>query len=119
MFDTLYLDPDSWDLALEVNGNIALAGAPYSLAQDVASTCRLWEGEYIYDVTQGLPYEQSILGQLLPVNVLTEMYNKNATSVPDIATANTLLQYNKESRVLSGQINLTLTDGSTLNVNVI
>lgn len=119
MYSTIYLDPDSWDLALTVNGDIAIADAPYSLAQDVASTCRLWEGEYIYDITQGIPYETAVLGQLIPINVLTEIYNKNSVTVPDIATASTLLQYNRENRVLSGQINLTLTDGTNLNVNVI
>ena len=118
MFDTLYLDPDAWDFALDVHGNIAVANAPYAAAQDVASSCRLWEGEYIYDVTLGLPYDTSILGQLLPINVLTEMYNKGARSVPDIATSSTFLQYNKENRVLSGQIILTLVDGTVTNVNI-
>lgn len=118
MYDTIYLDPDSWDFALDISGNIAVANAPYSLAQDVASTCRLWFGEYIYDTTQGIPYQESILGHLLPVNVLAEMYNKSSLTVPDIATSNTLLQYNKERRTLSGQIQLTLTDGTVTNVNI-
>ena len=118
MFDTLYLDPDAWDFALDVHGNIAVANAPYSIAQDVASTCRLWFGEYIYDIEKGIPYESSILGQLLPINVLSEIYNKNAITVPDVATSNSLLQYNKESRTLSGQIQITLTDGTITNVNI-
>ena len=118
MFDTIYLDPDSWDLALDISGNIAVANAPYSIAQDVASSCRLWLGEYIYDYSKGIPYEESILGQLIPINVITAFYNNQAATVPDIATTNTLLQYNRENRMLSGQINLTLTDGTTLNVNV-
>lgn len=119
MFDTIYLDPDSWDFALDASGNIAMANAPYAAAQDVASSCRLWLGEYIYDYTKGIPYEESILGQAIPLNIITAFYNTEAAMVPDIATTNTLLQYNREKRILSGQINLTLTDGTNLNVNVI
>jgi hypothetical protein len=119
MFDTLYLDVDSWDLTLDADANIAMASAPYAAAQDVASACRLWSGEYIYNTTRGIPYQDAILGQMVPVNVLTSLYNKEAQTVPDIATASTLLQYNRQSRALSGQIQLTLVDGSNLNVNVI
>ena len=43
--NTLYLDPQSWDLALDVAGNIALAKDPYAKAQDVASAARLFVGE--------------------------------------------------------------------------
>ena len=118
MFDTIYLDPDSWDFALDIDGNIAVANAPYSIAQDVASACRVWFGEYIYNTERGMPYDTSILGQLLPINVLTGMYNVEASTVPDVATASTILQYNKASRILSGQIEITLVDGTTTNVNI-
>lgn len=118
MFDTIYLDPESWDLALDISGNIAMASAPYAAAQDVASACRLWSGEYIYDTTRGIPYEDAILGKLLPRNILTAMYNKEAATVPDVNTVTSLLQYNKLSRVLSGQIQLTLVDGTTNVINI-
>ena len=118
MFDTIYLDVASWDLALDINGNIAVANAPYACAQDAASACRLWQGEYIYDTTRGIPYDTSILGQLLPSNVLAAFYNKEAQTVPDVSTTSTLLQYNANTRLLSGQINLTLVDGTTNVINI-
>ena len=34
--NSLLLDQAQWDIVLDVNGNIALASAPYSIAQDVA-----------------------------------------------------------------------------------
>ena len=43
--NTLYLDPQSWDLVLDAAGNIAMAKDPYAKAQDVASACRLFSGE--------------------------------------------------------------------------
>lgn len=118
MLDTLYLDPTAWDFALDINGNIAVANGPYSAAQDAASACRLWQTEYIYDTTRGVPYDTSILGQLLPSNVLAAFYNKEAQTVPDVATTSTLLQYNATTRMLSGQINLTLVDGTTNVINI-
>ena len=35
--NTLFLNPATWDLMVDAEGNIAMAEAPYSTAQDVAS----------------------------------------------------------------------------------
>lgn len=118
MNDTIYLNPDNWDLALTTSYDIAIANPPYSVAQDAASACRLWEGEYIYDITKGIPYETDVLGQLLPSNVLSSFYNKAAQDVPGVASVSTLLNFNRETRMLSGQINLTLEDGAISVINV-
>ena len=53
--NTLYLDPQSWDLVLDTAGNIALAKDPYAKAQDVASACRLFAGELYDDTEKGIP----------------------------------------------------------------
>src|SRR5690348_6146263 len=63
---TLPLDTSSWDLVLDSNGNLSLSGKDYSIAQDVASAIRTFKGECWYDVTLGLPYFQSVLGQYPP-----------------------------------------------------
>ena len=47
-FDTILLDVSAWDLTTDSQGNIALATAPYSVAQDMSSQCRQWRGEFIY-----------------------------------------------------------------------
>mgnify|MGYP006278653787 CR=1 FL=1 len=118
MYDTIYLDPESWDFALDIDGNIALANAPYATAQDVASACRLWKGEAIYNTTRGIPYGESILGQMIPSNVLSGMYNTESLTVPDVATANSILYYNSANRKLTGQIQLTLANGTTNVINI-
>ena len=61
--NTLYLDPQSWDLVLDTAGNIALAKDPYAKAQDVASACRLFAGELYYDTEKGIPYFEETLGK--------------------------------------------------------
>ena len=118
MFDTLYLDVESWDLALDANANIAIANAPYSIAQDVATSCRLWLGEYIYDITRGVPYEEYILGYMPPRNIFLSWLATEALTVPSISTATPVLSYNNNNRVVYGQIQITLIDETTINVNL-
>ena len=114
--DTLFLVPDTWDLAVDSAGNIAVATLPYAAAQDVASACRLWRGEALFDTTKGIPYKAAILGQMPPPPLLTEWYREEAVTVPDIAEAVPIFQY--ENRNLTGQIQLTLADGTLINVNI-
>lgn len=118
MFDTIFLEPNSWDLALDVYGNIAVANAPYAAAQDVATSCRLWTGEYIYDISRGIPYEQYVLGYMPPRNIFISWLNTESLTVPDVSTATPVLAYNNGTRDIYGQIQITLTDGTAANVNI-
>ena len=116
MATTLYLDPAAWDLAVDASGRIALAGEPYSSAQSVACACRLWRGEAPFAAERGLPYELQILGQLPPQRVLGTWYETEARSVPTVASASAILQFDRNTRALGGQIQCTLTDGTIINV---
>lgn len=107
--DTLYLDPETWDLTADSYGNIAVASSPYATAQDVASECRLWAGEARYDATKGIPYEGSILGELPPPAKLIGWYKDAAEGVPGVEKATVILDYG--NRRLSGEIQCTLADG--------
>lgn len=116
MAKTLYLDPESWDLQVDAAGSIALAAEPYSTAQSVACACRLWRGEAPFNAERGIPYDAQILGQLPPQRVLASWYETEAASVPTVASAVALLQFDRDSRALGGQIQCTLTDGTVINV---
>ena len=70
--NSLLLDQAQWDIVLDVNGNIALASAPYSIAQDVASAVRTFVGECWYDNSLGLPYWQNILGKFPPLQFVDQ-----------------------------------------------
>lgn len=111
MPDTLYLDPESWDLEVDAYGNIALASTPYAQAQDAASACRLWKGEARYDAERGIPYPSEVLGQQPPPRVLAGWFEIEAETVPGVGSTRAVLQY-EPGRRLGGQIQLTLEDGS-------
>ena len=113
--NTLLLDQTAWDLVLDVNGDIALAGAPYAIAQDVASATRTFLGECWYDTDQGLPYWQQILGELPPLQYIGEQIQDAALTVPDVVAAQATFQ-SFANRQLSGQIQIIDTDGAINNV---
>ncbi len=113
--DTLVLATDTWDLITDANGNIAVASAPYSMAQDVASAIRLFTGELWYDTTQGVPYFETILGQRAPFQIIKAQIEKAALSVPDVVKANCTIAAFKD-RVLTGQVLVTDAKGVSNNV---
>lgn len=113
---TLYLDPQAWDLTLDAKRCIALAGEPYSTAQSVANACRLWRGEAPFNASRGMPYEESILGKRPPRQQLVGWMEDEAKSVPTVESASAVLQFTATDRMLSGQIQCTLTDGTVINV---
>lgn len=113
--NTLLLDQSAWDLVLDVNGNIALAGAPYSVAQDVSSAVRTFLGECWYNTTLGLPYWQQILGEFPPLQFVSQKISEAAFTIPNVVKADvTFTAFT--NRELSGQILITDTDGVTANV---
>lgn len=105
--DTLLLDTITWDLVVDSNGNIAKAQAPYSLAQDAASACRLFQGELWYDVNQGVPYWQNVLGQMPPLALLKSYYETAAKTVPDVLGVRVFIAAITRDRIVSGQVQVT------------
>jgi len=112
---TLLLDQTAWDLVLDAQGNIALAGAPYSIAQDVASAVRTFLGECWYDTSQGLPYFQQVFGKYPPLSYVKQLITQAALSVPNVTQVKVVFTSLKK-RTLSGQIQLIDSDGQQLGV---
>lgn len=108
--NTLLLNPKSWDLLVDANHNIALAKAPYSVSQDVASASKLALGELWYNTSIGIPYFQSILGYRPSLSQLKKEYETAALSVPTVTTASVSIN-NYENRNLSGVVKFTTTNG--------
>ena len=109
---TLYLDPGSWDLALDASGNIALASAPYAVAQDAASEIRLFSGELWYDASQGIPYWGQVLGEAPPVELIRAQFVSAALKVPDAVTAKVFFT-SFDGRQITGQAHVTDSNGQT------
>jgi hypothetical protein len=109
---TLLLDRALWDLCKDSHGNIAVASDPYSVIQDVASAARLFRGELWYDTTKGIPYFQQVLGQQTSLGVVKALLVRAALTVPTVAKAAVFVS-SFRNRVLTGQIQSTLSNGST------
>ena len=109
---TLLLDHTYWDLAIDANGNLAMASGAYALAQDAASAIRLFKGEYWYDTTIGIPYFQQILGENPPLELIRAQLQDAALSVPGVTTAVVYFSAFSGGQ-LSGQVQISDINGNT------
>lgn len=101
--DTLYLNP-SWDMCLDSNGNIALAGEPYALAQDAASAIQMYLGECRYDTTLGIDWLGTILGASpIPIQLMRTQFVAEAMRVPGVVAAQVFFT-TVSDRALTGQV---------------
>lgn len=110
--DTLYLDPGSWDLTLDSSGNIALASAPYALAQSAASAILTFLGDLYYDQTQGIPYFEQVLNNPPPLSLYRAMCIEAALGVPGVVNAQVFFRA-IVGRKLTGQVQVTDSTGTT------
>ena len=115
MLNTIYLNQDSWDIALDANGDFAIATPPYAIAQDVASAVKTFKGECFYDITQGIPYFQNVLGHLPPMSIFTALVVNSALSVPGVVSARCLIS-SLNNRTVTGQIQVIDETGTANNV---
>lgn len=109
---TLLLDIDTWDLVIDIAGNIAVASNPYSLAQDAASAIKLFQGELWYNTTLGIPYFSQILGRSPPVSLLQALLTAAAKRVPGVVSAESVISALAE-REIHGQVKITDRAGKT------
>lgn len=114
--DTWLLELNTWDLCLDARGNIALASAPYALAQSVASAIKTFLGEVYYDVTEGVPYFTQILGQIPPLGVFEEFMIQAALTVPEVVSATCVIT-SFVDRTISGQVQFVDSNGKTSTVS--
>ena len=109
---TFLLDQTTWDLCLDALGNLAVAGPPYSIAQDLASQYKTFLGECWYSALQGMPYWQQILGQLPAASLIVAALQAQGMLVPDIASVMASVGGIDASRNVVGQVIATDTDGT-------
>ena len=125
--NTLYLTTDDWDLAVDANHNIALATDEYALAQDVASECKLFLGEFRYDTTKGVPYEDVFRSSNFNRVFYESQLEKAALNVPEVAKSRSNVRFEekimdeKESKKfasIGGSVKITTDDGRSLEIGV-
>lgn len=114
---TLLLDQTLWDLCLDASRNIAVAAAPYALAQDAASALRLFRGELYYDTVPGVPYWGQILGEAPSIAFMQAQFEEAARRVPGVVSATATIT-GWDGRNVSGQVRITDIDGVSTNVAI-
>lgn len=109
--DTLLLD-ENWDLTVSPAGDIAVAPSPYAIAQDVASAVRVFLGEQWYDISQGVPYFQQIMGRLPPIQFVKTALIAAGKTVPGVAGITCFLTGPGIAREVGGQLQITDSTGA-------
>jgi len=101
---TLFLLPDTWDLTLDVSGNIAVATSTYQQAQDIASACRVFLKDMYYRQDEGIPYLEEVLGQAgFPLSLYKMYLEDAALSIDGVISAQAILNTN-DGRNVTGSI---------------
>lgn len=109
---TYALDPTTWDLTLDLNGNFATVSGSDQIAQDVASAIRTFLGECWYATGQGMPYFQSIFGKTPSSAFLKAQIKRVAKTVPTV-TAVTTVALKLVKRQLTGTVLVSTSTSST------
>ncbi len=105
--NTLLLDTVAWDLCVDSSFNIAMAGPPYSLAQDAASAARMWLGEYWFDTTQGVPYLAIFGITPIPLTFAKTEIVEAALTVPGVSDAQVFISsIGPTNRRMVGQVQI-------------
>ena len=99
---TLALKKDSWDIMTDEIGNIATLSGNDRLAQDVASSVRVFTGELPFDVERGVDYNKPDTNR----DTLNNQMNEQARLVEGVK--NSLVVFEElEDRVLKPIIYVT------------
>lgn len=110
---SLFLDPNTWNLAVDTNRNIAVAEDPYALAQNVSNAVRVFKPEVYFDINYGIDYNAEILGKRPPVALIKQRYEELALTVAGVVSALCVIT-SITNRVCSGYIKVTDINGLTL-----
>lgn len=106
---------EDWDLLLDINGNIAVCEAPYSIAQQAANEIKLFEGEGWYDQSQGTPHFTKTLGVNSNLGLIRNILLDRVNGVDNVMRSD-IDMYIDEQRTLHGNIYITSKNGEMINV---
>lgn len=107
---TWKLDKD-WDVGLDDLNNIAMVDGNDRLAQDVASSVRVFKGELPFDIDRGVTYDKPDEVR----NTLKNDMNEQALLVEGVSDSITVFN-NLTDRLLNVTIYATNEEGETITV---
>lgn len=111
---SLKLTPE-WDIQLDDMGNIATVDGGLQTAQDVATSCRVWKGEALYDTERGIPYKEDIMGQRPNLSLLQADFETEAKRIEGVASIEVVAE-SFIDRKLVPDIRIALENGEEYNV---
>ena len=83
---SIFLNPNTWDLALDAAGNIAVCTDPYRMAQDVSCAIRTFNGELYFDNDWGVSQFET---PVLPL--IQKQYEDLALTVSGVTSAQCII----------------------------
>lgn len=87
---------ENWDIYMSDKKGIATFEDKKQLAQDIATSCRVWTGEYCFDTTRGIPYKYGVFGRSDFMPLLSEYVKSEAERIEGVKNAR--LFVNKDGR---------------------
>ncbi len=108
-------NPNIGDIYLK-NGTVELATSLLDVvAQELRIRLNFFLGEWFLDVTQGIPYFQTILGQKTPIGIVSQIFKKAISTCPGVANVDDFnVSFNGNSRLMTLNFSCVLTDGTIL-----
>lgn len=76
-----------WDVGLDAAGNLAIETGAQAVAQDVASSVKVFVGDLFYDASAGIPYFDDVLGQGFSAPLVKALLEARALLVPTVVKA--------------------------------
>lgn len=112
------LDTESWDIMMDGKGNIAITANPYAVAQDAACACSTFLGECWYDTTLGIPFYEQILGRWPGTQLINSKLQSEALKLPYVQQAVVSSLISDTTRIASGVMVLTDTNGDEMQIQL-
>jgi hypothetical protein len=97
----LKIDAETGDLVIE-DGDFVWVSGLDAIEQDIRTALLMFQGEWFLDLTAGIPYHQSILGQKTPLPVVREIFRQQLLAIPGVLEVLTIeASFNSQTRRLT------------------
>ena len=113
MANTLKLS-DNWDIQLNSFGDFLTCSDKEQIAQDVASSVRVFRGEDCWNIQRGVPYKSEIFGKAPNQPILEAYIKQEAMRIDGVTDCRMLMDV--ENRAASVEILVQTEDGEFVNV---
>ncbi len=114
--NTIILD-DNWDICLDAGGNISQDNGDYAIVQSVANACRAFTQDMFYNQDEGIPHFLVTFPNKPNTFIIADYLEKEAEKFDEVEKAE-FTNISIENRVLYGDLELTLTSGESVYVEL-